>query len=233
MPREYTPVPFEFLEEMDLLSDEDYGRLIRAMQRYSMGDNSPPTGQERLFWKRAKNVVDRFTESYENRRKSLRENGSKGGRPPKSETPEGENQTVSKETKKNLLVFSETKKSQSKTKPKPKPKPEPKEENTPQKPPTGGGAFEAFWAAYPRKNGKLAAKRAFDRVHVPIETLVTAIRRQECSAQWTAENGRFIPNPATWLNQGRWEDEVEPVQRGTNHEGNIFLEMLEEGRDGP
>ena len=23
------------------------------------------------------------------------------------------------------------------------------------------------------------------------------------------ENGRFIPNPATWLNQGRWEDEVQ------------------------
>ena len=217
MARDYTPLPFEFLDEMDILSDEEYGRLVRHMQAYSMtGEDRGPEGQERFFWKRVKNTVDRYAESYENRRKAMSDNGKQGGRPKADESKE-------KQTKAN-----ESKKSQ----PEPEPEPEPKEENTPQKPPTGGGAFEAFWAAYPRKNGKLAAKRAFDRVHVPIETLVTAIRRQECSAQWTAENGKYIPYPATWLNQGRWEDDVEPVQRGIPHEGNVFLQMLEEGRDG-
>ena len=43
---------------------------------------------------------------------------------------------------------------------------------------------------------------------MPVESLLTAIERQKCGNQWSTENGRFIPNPATWLNQGRWEDEV-------------------------
>ena len=34
MPREYVPVPIEYLEEMEPLSDENFGRLIRALLRY-------------------------------------------------------------------------------------------------------------------------------------------------------------------------------------------------------
>lgn len=74
--------------------------------------------------------------------------------------------------------------------------------------PPKGDAFERFWKAYPKKVGKEAARKAFGKVKVPVESLLTAIDRQKCGSQWTAENGRFIPNPATWLNQGRWEDEV-------------------------
>ena len=29
------------------------------------------------------------------------------------------------------------------------------------------------------------------------------------SEQWRRENGQYIPNPATWLNQERWNDEPE------------------------
>ena len=43
---------------------------------------------------------------------------------------------------------------------------------------------------------------------MPVETLVAAVEAQKASTQWTKDNGQFIPNPATWLNQGRWEDEV-------------------------
>lgn len=68
--------------------------------------------------------------------------------------------------------------------------------------------FERFWLAYPRKVGKADARKAFAKVKVPIETLLSAIEQQTRSEQWTRENGRFIPNPATWLNQGRWEDEI-------------------------
>lgn len=71
--------------------------------------------------------------------------------------------------------------------------------------------FDLFWSAYPKKVGKKSAKKAFDKVQVPVETLVTAIRRQECSAQWSKDGGQFIPNPSTWLNQERWEDELDPI----------------------
>lgn len=46
-------------------------------------------------------------------------------------------------------------------------------------------------------------------MNVPVETLLTAIERQKCSAQWSKDGGQYIPNPATWLNQCRWEDELE------------------------
>lgn len=70
--------------------------------------------------------------------------------------------------------------------------------------------FDAFWAVYPRKTGKEAARKAFkklDREVYPL--LVPAVESQKRSRQWQEDNGRFIPNPSTWLNQGRWEDEME------------------------
>ncbi len=76
----------------------------------------------------------------------------------------------------------------------------------------GENDFDLFWSAYPKKVGKQAAKKAFSRVKTPVETLLTAVERQKCSAQWSRDNGQYIPNPATWLNQGRWEDELSPIQ---------------------
>lgn len=69
-------------------------------------------------------------------------------------------------------------------------------------------AFEAFWGAYPRRQGKKPARRAFSKVGVPIDVLLAAIERQKRSEQWQREGGRFIPLASTWLNQGRWEDEL-------------------------
>ena len=42
--------------------------------------------------------------------------------------------------------------------------------------------------------------------------MLEALVRQRRDPQWQRENGRYIPNPATWLDQGRWEDE--PAQVG-------------------
>ena len=69
------------------------------------------------------------------------------------------------------------------------------------------GAFDRFWSAYPKKVGKEAARKAFAKVKAPIDILIAAIEQQKTSRQWTKDNGQYIPNPATWLNQGRWEDE--------------------------
>jgi hypothetical protein len=37
--------------------------------------------------------------------------------------------------------------------------------------------------------------------------MIDAVGRQRASRQWREDGGRYIPHPATWLNQGRWEDE--------------------------
>ena len=68
--------------------------------------------------------------------------------------------------------------------------------------------FDLFWDAYPRHEGKQKARDAFKKVTAPLEVLLDAIEKQKKSAQWTKNDGQFIPHPTTWLNGKRWEDEV-------------------------
>jgi len=69
--------------------------------------------------------------------------------------------------------------------------------------------FEIFWKAYPRKVGKGAAFRSW-KAHKPdLNTCLKAIEIQKQTEQWKKSNGQFIPHPTTWINQHRWEDEVE------------------------
>lgn len=94
------------------------------------------------------------------------------------------------------------------------------------------GRFDAFWAAYPKKVGKVAAQKAFDKIRPSNELfsqMLTAIKQQRASPQWTRDNGQYIPNPATWLNQGRWDDEPTAAPAsGAPETSNIFLRMLME-----
>lgn len=72
--------------------------------------------------------------------------------------------------------------------------------------------FDEFWTAYPKKVGKKAAWSSWNKLRPDAELhdkIMTAIGKARATDQWQRENGRFIPNPATWLNQGRWDDEYE------------------------
>lgn len=69
--------------------------------------------------------------------------------------------------------------------------------------------FDRIWSAYPRKVGKQAARKAWEKVnpHPDLDTVLRAIAQQCLCTQWTKDGGQFIPHLATWLNQHRWEDE--------------------------
>lgn len=71
--------------------------------------------------------------------------------------------------------------------------------------------FASFWEKYPKKVGKTVAEKAWKKL-APDEELFGRIMDALCIAvrcdQWRKDNGQFIPNPATWLNQRRWEDEL-------------------------
>lgn len=74
--------------------------------------------------------------------------------------------------------------------------------------------FEAFWKAYPRKIGKDAAARVYAKRKFGVDQqslILAAIEKQRRSEQWTRDGGQYIPNPATWIGQGRWDDEPEPA----------------------
>ena len=71
--------------------------------------------------------------------------------------------------------------------------------------------FTLFWKAYPKKVGKGAAEKTWKKIKPTAElfnTIMAAIDAAKASEQWQRENGRYIPNPTTWLNQRRWEDEL-------------------------
>ena len=85
--------------------------------------------------------------------------------------------------------------------------------NTPHAP---RGGFAEFWSAYPKKVGKDAALKAFEKRKPDAQLLsqmLAAIAVQAKSADWTKDSGQFIPHPATWLNQGRWQDEPDSGQQ--------------------
>ena len=77
--------------------------------------------------------------------------------------------------------------------------------------------FDLFWQAYPKKVSKPAAKRAFNaaKINGHLSEVIGDIEAKKASADWQKENGQFIPNPATYLNQRRWEDEIASSSKQT------------------
>ena len=79
---------------------------------------------------------------------------------------------------------------------------------------TGDADFDSFWAEYPRKAGgkkraHAAWVKASGRPH--ITAIIAVVRAHVDSDQWQREGGQFVPYPATWLNQQRWEDTPGPT----------------------
>jgi hypothetical protein len=69
--------------------------------------------------------------------------------------------------------------------------------------------FASFYAVYPKKTAKPNAIKAFKSAKLKtgeIDSILTDIETRKQSDDWTKENGKYIPNPATYLNQRRWED---------------------------
>ncbi len=71
--------------------------------------------------------------------------------------------------------------------------------------------FSSFWEQYPKKVSKKKTEEIFNRI-------VTSKKKEQEIIQgllkykkkWLGEKTdiKYIPNPTTWLNQARWEDEV-------------------------
>jgi hypothetical protein len=71
----------------------------------------------------------------------------------------------------------------------------------------GVSEVDAIYAAYPRRVAPGAAKKAIAKAlaKVPFVVLMDAVC--EYAKAMHGRDPNFIPYPATWFNQGRWEDE--------------------------
>ena len=73
--------------------------------------------------------------------------------------------------------------------------------------------FLLFWDQYPKKISKPDAFKAFNRVSKAntgaklLELIIKDLKIRAKTADWLKEKGKYIPYPATYLNQRRWEDE--------------------------
>lgn len=78
----------------------------------------------------------------------------------------------------------------------------------------GNDSFDRFWEAYPKKQGKANARKAFAKAikKTELSTILQALDAQKCCSQWTKDGGQYIPLPSTWLNGERWSDELEGSQ---------------------
>lgn len=79
--------------------------------------------------------------------------------------------------------------------------------------------FKAFWKAYPRKSGKGSAEKSWLKIapnQQLFDEIMAALEAAKRCEQWQKDNGQFIPYPATWLNQKRWEDDYRVPAVGRN-----------------
>ena len=82
-------------------------------------------------------------------------------------------------------------------------------------PPVARGAtvegFDQFWASYPLKVGKLAARRAWvtHKCATRIPVMLASLEKHKASSKWKRDGGQYIPHPTTYLNQGREFDEID------------------------
>ena len=216
------------------LDDGELARVVRAILCECLGREQPElAGAEKGLYKTVLGQVQRDRELSAKQKR----NGEKGGRPPikgaqpkAEETRENPNETQKNpnETQENP---NETQENPSET----QENPSETQQEAP-KPSALERRFNDFWAAYPKKAAKGAALKTWKRLKPSQELtdkMLAVIEEQKKSEQWTTEGGRYIPNPATWLNGERWDDELTgggtSGEAGGYNEGNFTAEQYTAG----
>lgn len=72
--------------------------------------------------------------------------------------------------------------------------------------------FLDFYAAYPRHVGKEAARRAFVKAvkaGTPGADIIEGARHYAAATAAAGTEKRYVAHPATWLNAGRWSDDMQ------------------------
>lgn len=71
--------------------------------------------------------------------------------------------------------------------------------------------FDEFYAAYPKRQKRAEAEKAWRKLSPSSElrqTIMVALVQHQAQEAWAKDGGQFVPLPASWLNARRWEDEL-------------------------
>ena len=78
---------------------------------------------------------------------------------------------------------------------------------------------ESIYAIYPRKQGKQEALKSIIKAlkqHGMEKIKEATSAYAQATSLWSENDRQYIPHPATWFNQGRFEDDRETWKRKTN-----------------
>lgn len=192
-----------YLSKLAKLSDQEVGRLMRALMKYhACGEEPELAGRESVAFDFIRDDIDRAEAAYQakcdkNRANRTSDNGRErplttvnDREPEPTNAPKIKEKEKYKEKEINTERAREAKKAE--------------EER-----------FDRFWTAYPRKTAKQDAMKAFARLNPDdalLDTILTALEKHKKSDQWTRDGGQYIPHPATWLIGKRWTDEMTEAQ---------------------
>ncbi len=92
--------------------------------------------------------------------------------------------------------------------------------------------FLEFWKLYPRKVAKVAAQRSWKRLKVKDIDDIFKVYKGHL-IRWRGTEIQFVPHASTWINQRRWEDELEPlpenkssIYRNIENERKTFIKKI-------
>ena len=183
------------------LSDAEAGRLAKAIWSYTMSNEEQNlSGAEKGLFAMIQMQLDQDAQRDADISEKRASAGAAGGKQTQA------NASKEKAEEANQAIASNKNKNQNKKENKNQNKEHEETRAREEKTPPG---FDRFWESYPRKTAKQEAIKAFEKLKpdaMLIETMVKAVERQKQSAQWQEDGGRYIPHPATWINQRRWED---------------------------
>lgn len=217
----------DFLASTYHLSNEQVGLFIRLLCQQHLHGRISPEDMPSAEDKGNKKILDMFEcdeNGYYNKRmeeeilkrksfcKSRRDNKTKSSTKAENSPVKAEGTPVEKApvTNEDTPVKAEERvaKNEEKTK-----KPKEKNEGEGQKEKERlSKDFLRFWSSYPKKVAKVYCQRIFLKLKPSTEqteVMIRAVENQKRWEMWQREDGKYIPNPSTWLNQQRWLDEGE------------------------
>ena len=172
-----------FLKSIQHLDPVEQLELFQAIVQYGLDQHEPEMSRYvRAVWESIKPQLDANQRKYEN--------GCKGGK------PKANQDLTTLEPPHNLMSNGNDNEKENDNA---------KEEGLMAKPKRDSSIlFDQFWNLYPRKTSKQSASKAFAKLKD--EDQQAAINN---IARLYAETPvQFVPHAATYLNQGRWEDQA-------------------------
>ncbi len=113
----------------------------------------------------------------------------------------------------------------------------PIEESKKVKKKTYAQSFDLFWETYPKKMAKMDAAKAWEahKCNLIADKIMESVKAHINSKPWKKDEGEFIPHPTTFLNQHRWDDEVEMpkiTRQSTMKSGRSIVEQWKKEAEG-